>query len=79
MEVLQQLSDLKFVIERAYVGTLMTILDHRGFQVSLIDLFFNSSILKYLDDPVKVPAWPRTFNLSDIDNNQVYLMSKLII
>lgn len=71
MQVLQQMSNIGLVIERAYVGTLMTVLDHRGFHVSLIDLSFNSSILKYLDDPVKVPAWPRPFSLTDVGNNQV--------
>ena len=74
MEVLQQLSDLKFVVERAYVGNLMTVLDQKAFHVSLIDFSFDPNMLRYLDEPVKTPAWPRLFSLQDIKNNWVYAL-----
>lgn len=58
MEIIQQLTKLGFVVKRVYNGHLMTALDYCGFQVSLMNLSINSDLVRLLDAPTKVEAWP---------------------
>lgn len=71
-EVIQQLLEHGFLVERIYVGKFMSILDHKGFHVSLMDLSFEANVLKYLDLPVEVFTWPKSSNFPHFETIKVH-------
>eukprot|EP00794_Sanderia_malayensis_P007432 gene7432-8254_t len=71
-EIIKQLHLDGLVIERCYVGTLMTSLEMAG--VSLTVLACNQDMLKHLDAETAVNAWPKTGTISD--SGTVFLPDK---
>ncbi|XP_046432380.1 uncharacterized protein LOC124185547 [Neodiprion fabricii] len=69
MEVIQQLTSRGLCVERIYVGTLMTSLDTSGFQLSVLKLSSDTRLIKYLDAPTAVPAWPKVLDWSGLSTN----------
>ncbi|KAK9503243.1 hypothetical protein O3M35_011853 [Rhynocoris fuscipes] len=57
-EVFHQLVDMKLKIERFYVGTLVTSLNTRGFQICILNVTNQLQWLTYLDEGTEAYAWP---------------------
>lgn len=55
-----QLEKRKIKIERMYVGTVMSSLDMKGFQISVLNVNLKESWLRYLDSPTTAYGWPGT-------------------
>lgn len=54
------LEDKKIKIERMYVGTVMSSLDMKGFQISVLNISQKESWLQLLDSPTSAFGWPGT-------------------
>ncbi|KAK2586481.1 hypothetical protein KPH14_010750 [Odynerus spinipes] len=70
VEILKQLKLVDLVAQRTYIGYLMTSLDTRGFQVSLLNLSINPNLIKYLDVPTLAPAWPKVLTAAMVEFDQ---------
>ncbi|XP_017795617.1 PREDICTED: uncharacterized protein LOC108577040 [Habropoda laboriosa] len=59
LELLKQIEINNLKVKRIYVKQLITHSNNRGFHICLLNLSFNTVLIKYLDFPTPVPAWPK--------------------
>uniref|UniRef100_A0A2P2ID09 Triokinase/FMN cyclase n=2 Tax=Hirondellea gigas TaxID=1518452 RepID=A0A2P2ID09_9CRUS len=59
-----------FVVQRLYVGCLLTSLDMKGFHISLLKTTGYPEWLKLLDTPTNAPGWPAPYR-ADVDSVDV--------
>ena len=67
-EVLTQLENRGYKVERVYAGSFLSSLESAGFSITLLKIN-TPKILSYLDAPTSAPAWPRTLCANCVNMN----------
>lgn len=59
LEFLQQIEINKLKIKRIYVKEFTTYSNYNGFHICLLNLSLTTDLIKYLDFPTPISAWPK--------------------
>lgn len=71
LELLQQIEINGLKLKRIYMKEFMKYSNSNGFHICLLNLSFNTVLIKYLDFPTFVSTWPVALGLEAIETKKV--------